>query len=448
MLSPTPCTAPVRRVAACFTRMPNWFTLEGMRVVAAAIGVFFALMGARSQAQDSAPAPAPSPNPEGGHSGAPLGQFTAGPVIITPTFRIGNLAVDTNVQYQRQRRADFVGSAGPGLDIALPFRDHWKLDLWGTSQYFYFHRTRELRRWTGGGGVALLWATTGTRASLSTTANRDFSRPSIEVDARVVSTQNNAIASIERDLGRLTLVARAAFNRNKLDDGQAFRGADLTAALTTNRFGATPELRYRLTPLSSLLIEGGYEATRFPNAALRNFHQESVGLGVLTTGFFKGQVTAGIRRNTLAGGGTSKNQLYLRGTLSQQLGRRLNLRESYTQESSVSAFAAEGGLPTFERRSLTVDLGIGITGRIDLRLGGTYETIKSDGLVDVILDDGTKAIGLRDDVAYIGRADLGIRLGRARLGLFTSYTTRESLFFSDFGIDGLQAGARVEYSPR
>lgn len=416
--------------------------------VAAAVGVFLALLGARSQAQDSTPAPAPSPTPETRHSGAPLGQFTAGPFIVTPTFRIGSLAVDTNVQYQRERQTDFVASAGPGLDIALPFRDHWKLDVWGTSQYFYFHRTEELRRWTGGGGIALLWATTGTRASLSTFGNRDFSRPSLEVDARVVSTQNNVSGTIERDLGRLTLVARATFNRSKLDDGQEFRGADLTTALTTNRFGASPELRYRLTPLSSLLIEAGYEATRFPNAATRNFHQQSVGLGIMTTGFFKGQVTAGIRRNTLAGGGASNDQLYLRGSLAQRLGRRLNLRESYTQESAVSAFAADGNLPTFERRSLSLDLGIQITGRIDLQLGGTYETIKSDGLVNVILDDGTQATGLRDDVAYIGRADLGIRLGRARLGFFTSYTTRESLFFSDFGIDGLQAGARIEYSPR
>lgn len=445
MLSPTPCTAPVRRVAACFTRMPNWFTLEGMRVLAAAIGVFFALMGAQSQAQD--PAPAPSPGPETKHSGAPLGQFTAGPFIITPTFRIGSLAVDTNVQYQRERRADFVASAGPGLDIALPF-DQWKFDVWGTSQYFYFHRTEALRRWTGGGGIALLWAATGTRASLSTSANRDFSRPSFEVDARVVSTQNNIAGTIERDLGRLTLVARATFTRSKLDNGQEFRGADLTTALTTNRFGAVPELRFRLTPLSSLLIEGGYEATRFPNAGTRNFHQESVGLGLLTTGFFKGQLTAGVRRNRLTGGGASKNQPYLRGSLAQQLGRRLNLRESYAQESAVSAFAVEGSLPTFERRSLSLDLGIEITNRIDLRLGGTYETIKSDGLVSVILDDGTRATGLRDDTAYIGRADLGIRLGRARLGLFTSYTTRESLFFSDFGVDGLQAGARLEYAPR
>jgi hypothetical protein len=424
--------------------MPIWFTLLAMRVIVV-LGALFALAPTHSPAQDP---PASPPKAETNHSGAPLGQFTAGPFIITPTFRIGSLAVDTNVQYQRERRADFVASAGPGLDIALPFLDHWKLEIQGSSEYFYFHRTKELRRWTGGGGVTLHWATTGTRASLTTFANRDFSRPSLEVDARVASTQNNVTGSLERDLGRLTLVTRVFFNRAKIDGGQEFRGADLTAVLTANRFAAAPELRYRLTPLSTLLIEAGYEATRFPNTTSRNFHQESVGLGIMTGGFFKGQVTAGVRRNKLAEGDESNDQFYLRGSLAQQIGRRLNLRESYTQESAISAFAAEGSLPTFERRSLSLDLAIAITSRIDLRLGGTHESIKSDGLVNIVLDDGTKATGLRDDVAYIGRADLGIRLGRARLGLFASYTTRESVFFSDFGIDGLLAGARVEYSPR
>jgi hypothetical protein len=54
----------------------------------------------------------------------------------------------------------------------------------------------------------------------------------------------------------------------------------------------------------------------------------------------------------------------------------------------------------------------------------------------------------RNDLSYIARADIGMRLGRARMSIFGSYTTRESTFFSEFGIKGLQAGARVEYAPQ
>lgn len=412
-----------------------------------ALGLCLVLTGATGYAQDPG-AGATTPQDETGHSGAPFGQFHLGSLVVTPTFRIGNLAVDTNVQYQRERRADFVASAGPGLDLALPFLDHWKLDVQGSSQYNYFHRTEELRRWTGGGTATLYWATTGTRATLSTSMHRDFSRPSFEVDARVASRQSNLVGSLERDRGRLTLVLRASFNGSKVDKGQEFRGADLGSTLTTNQYTLAPQFRYRLTPLSSLLIESFYDLSRFPNDPDRNFHQEGAGLGVQTSGFFKGQVTAGFRRSRLSGGGASKSQPYLRGNLAQKLGRRLQLSETYTHESSVSAFAADGSLPTFERRGLGVTVGIEITKRIDLRFGGSQQKLKSDGLVTVILDDGTRATAKRDDTAYTGEGGVGIRLGRARVGLFASYTSRESLYFSDFGIQGLQAGARVEYSPR
>jgi len=409
------------------------------------LGILLVHLGIRSYAQD----PAPPPTTETKHSGAPLGQITVGPFIITPTFRIGTLAVDTNVQYQRERRADFLASGGPGLDIGLPFLDHWKLGVQGTSQYFYFHRTRELRRWTGGGMASLEWATTGTRALLSVNTTTDFSRPSFEVDTRVASSQRNFNGLVERDLGRLTLVARATFNRTRLDADQDYRGADLTTALTVDRLMASPEFRYRLTPMTSLLVEGSYDVSRFPKASNRNFHGESVGVGVLTTGLLKGQATVGVRRNTLSSGGASSTQPYFRFNLneSRQLGRRFRLDGSYAHESTISAFAGDGGLPTIEQRSLRVGLGIQLNKRMDLRLSGNRTTLKSGGLVRVILDDGTTGLERRDDVAYVGTADLGFRLGRARVGLYASYTARESLYFADFGIQGLQAGARVEYAP-
>ena len=405
-----------------------------------------AISSVESEAQTTNPAA--KPQTEDKHSGAPLGQFTAGPFIVTPTLRIGTLAVDTNVQYLRERTADFVASGGPGLDIALPFLDHWKLDLRGSSEYFYFRKTRELRRWTGGGDASLFWKTTGTEASFSARLNRDFSRPNFEVDTRVATDQRFLGANFQRDLGRLTLALNAYYAASRVQEGQEFRGADLVASLTTDRYQAGSELRYRLTPVTALLFEGGYGETHFPNAVLRNFSEQNAGVGILTTGLLNGRATAGVRRTQLLQGTAEKTQPYFRADLTQRLGRRLALTERYTHESAVSAFATDGGLPTFERRSLDVMLSIEITRRIDMRLGGARDRTVSDGFVEVVLDDGTTARGKRDDVSYIGRADVGMRLGRARASIFVSYTTRESLFFSDFGIQGFQAGARVEYAPQ
>ncbi len=422
---------------------PNWITLRIMRLASLAV-LSLLLVAQRIEAQTANPAPTPRSEE---HSGAPLLQFGVGPLTVTPTFRIGTLAVDTNVQYQRTRKPDFVASAGPGLDIALPFLDHWKLEVQGNSQYFYFHRTKQLRRWTGGGATSLRWATTGARASISTGVGREFTRPNFEVDARVALKQTNIAGSFERDLGRLTLALRADLGATRVEKGQEYRGADLFASLSTDRYNIEPRFHYRLTPLSSLIVEGTYAATSFPEAPARDFRQQSAGIGLMTRGFFKGQVTAGFRQNKLKSGIASKGQPYLRGDLAQQLGRRLTLKETYAHESSVSAFAVDGSLPTFERRALTVELTVQLASRVDLRLGGTVDKLKSDGQVRVVLDDGSIGRGKRDDLAYVTNADLGIRLSRARVAGFVSYTTRKSQFFSDFGIQGFQAGARVEYAP-
>jgi hypothetical protein len=132
----------------------------------------------------------------------------------------------------------------------------------------------------------------------------------------------------------------------------------------------------------------------------------------------------------------------------QQLSRRFRLTERYDNNSSVSAFARDGFLPTYENREISVDLLILLNQRIDMRLGGTRAHNISDGEIQVMTDTGEVAFALRDDLVYDAHADVGIRLSRARLAAFASYTTRHSVYFSDFGIQGLQTGIRLEYAPK
>jgi hypothetical protein len=423
---------------------------HGLRFIGMRVSALIALFALSFPAQAQTSDPQGAPRPDGSHSGAPLAQFFAGPFIVTPTFRISSLAFDTNVRYTQERKPDFIASGGPGLDIALPFLDHWRLDVLGFSEYFYFQRTKDLRRWVGGGSAALDWKTTGTSASVTARINREFSRPNFEVDSRVGTRNRQFGARFERDLGRLTLALNAGYLMSEVEAGQEeFRGANLETALTSNRFVTAADLRLRLTPVTSFLIEGGYADSRFPRASGRNYTEPNVGAGFLTTGLIDGRITAGVRRTRLRSGNRSeRTRPYLRADLKQQLGRRFTLTERYAHESAASAFATDGQLPTYERRSLDVDLRIEFNKRLDMKIGGTRDRTVSDGLVRVVLDDGTTQIAKRDDVAYIGRADIGMRLGRARVALFVSYTTRDSLYFDDFGIKGIQTGARVEYSPR
>lgn len=411
----------------------------------AALGLSLALFGSTSDAQTSNPTAVPVPDR---HSGAPLAQFTLGPLVVTPTFKIGSLAIDTNVQYARTKTTDFVASAGPGLDLALPFHDQWKFEVESSAQYVYFLRTEELRRWTGLGAATLYWKGTGTRFQTAFGYTREFDRPSYEVNIRVARTIKDVSTQIERDLGRLTLAARAMYGQTRADDDQLYRGTNLSTNLSTDDFFAGLQLRYSVTPISSLLVEGGYKETHFPDASVRNFAEEFAGAGVKTTGFFKGEATAGVRRTHLLTGSISKTRPYFRANMMQQLSRRFRLTERYDNNSSVSAFARDGFLPTYENRQLSVDLFIELTRRFDMRLGGTRAHNISDGEIQVVTDTGEVAFALRDDLVYDARADIGIRLSRTRLAAFVSYTTRHSVYFSDFGIEGLQTGIRLEYAPQ
>lgn len=421
----------------------RWFTLQDMRSVVV-LSSFLALSGGTASAQ--APKQSAPAEPDA-HSGTPLGQFTLGPLVVTPTFKIGSLAIDTNVQYERQKTTDFIASAGPGLDLSLPFLDQWKFEVESSAQYLYFLRTEQLRRWTGLGSATLYWRGTGTRLQTAFGYAREFDRPSYEVNTRVARTTKDVSAQVERDLGRLTLAVRGLYGQTRADDGQRYRGTNLSTSLTTDDLLTSLQLQYHVTPLSALLIEGGYKETHFPEAAVRNFAEENAGAGIKTDGFFKGEVTAGLRRTHLLVGSISKTRPYLRANLTQRLGRRFQLFERYDNNSSVSAFARDGFLPTYENRQLAVDLRIEFTRRIDMKLGGTRAHNISDGEIQVVTDSGEVAFALRDDLVYDARADLGIRLSRARLAGFVSYTTRHSVYFSDFGIQGLQTGIRLEYAP-
>lgn len=411
----------------------------------AALGVCLALFGSPSYGQTPDPAARPESDK---HSGTPLGQFTLGPLVVTPTFKIGSLAIDTNVQYERQKTTDFIASAGPGLDLALPFHDQWKFEIESSAQYLYFLRTDGLRRWTGLGSATLYWKGTGTRAQMAFTYNREFDRPSYEVNTRVARTTKGLSAQVERDLGRLTLQVRGLYGQTRADDDQRYRGTDISTSLSTNDLVTSAQLRYSVTPLSALLIEGGYKETHFPKASVRNFAEEFAGAGIRSGAFFKGEITAGLRRTHLLVGSISKTRPYLRADLTQRLGRRFWLTERYHNNSSVSAFAKDGFLPTYENRELSVDLRIVLTKRIDMKVGGTRAHNISDGEIQVVTDSGEVVFALRDDLVYDARADLGIRLARARLAAFVSYTTRHSVYFSDFGIQGLQTGIRLEYAPQ
>src|SRR5204862_1559258 len=63
---------------------------------------------------------------------------------------------------------------------------------------------------------------------------------------------------------------------SSFDEGQLYRGADLANSL--NRVGRSMSagVRYKVTPLTSLLINGNYGEDRFPESHIRDSRTYSV----------------------------------------------------------------------------------------------------------------------------------------------------------------------------
>lgn len=366
---------------------------------------------------------------------------------MSPTLRIGELAVDTNVFYERERRTDFLASGGPGIDIAVGFLDHWRVSVYGEGTYFYFHRNEQLRRWGGSGAARLDWRTEGTGAGVVAHLSDSFSRPSFEVDARINQRRDSFSAYFDRNLGLITLSLDATYGRTRVGAGQEFRGADLQRALSQDEVSGRARASFRLTPVTALLTEAELSVHELPLAEARNYNRQRFGVGIATDGLFKGEALGGFSRTTLDAGGRSASAPYFRVSLAQNLGTRIVLTERVDLEQTLSAFATDGEVPTFNRLSAGVTLQYSFLRRFSLRLAGGIDKIESLGLVEIVGDDGRPRRVKRDDTAYTGDVDLGIQLGEARLSGFARYTTRESLFFSDFGIDGFQVGARLSYRP-
>src|SRR5262249_44385051 len=76
--------------------------------------------------------------------------FEVGPFLVTPTFHVGTLGVDTNVFYTpTERQTDFHGSGGPGLDIVLPLGRVLQFETGGILDYTYFVKTESQRKLAG-----------------------------------------------------------------------------------------------------------------------------------------------------------------------------------------------------------------------------------------------------------------------------------------------------------
>jgi hypothetical protein len=407
-----------------------------------ALGVVVSLAARAVGAQEPPPLPPPPPTRPG--------LLKAGPFYITPRLRLGTIGLDTNVFYTAtDRRSDFTATGGPGLEILLP-SSSGRFLVDGGVNYVYFLRTESQRRLAGGGRARLEVGGSRIVVGAEGTWIRTFDRPNFEIDRRVVQDTKGVGGDLDLNrTGRLGVLLSAWHRDIEVPEGQPFRGADLSEALSRRERRGTAGLRYRVTPKTSFLLEGDHQQDRFTFDESRDADSNRVygGLEVVSSTRLAGRAIGGVRLIRFLNLEQDLTTPYADVNLVYHVGPRTRLGVSYTYEVAYTAFRALTETPTLRTQRYGARMEKGLFGRVDLHTYGTYATIRTDGAVRIALEDGGTTRVVRDDRVLDGGANLGYRFPWGlRIAVGGSYTDRESVF-ADLGVRGLLLGALVTYTP-
>ena len=380
------------------------------------------------------------------------GLFALGPFWITPRLHLGTLGLDSNVFYTADhRRADFIMSGGPGLEIVLPTRP-LRLELAGGLDYLYFARSAEQRRLNGDAHARLSLDSGRLQASLEEGYAQSFERPGFEVDRRVDRSQWSTRAELGLRLpGRLQLRTAISGERVQLPDGQSFLGADLTRTLERNTRRGLLGLGYRLTAKSALLLEGDLQLDRFPNAPARDTRSNRLqaGFELASPTRLGGRVLVGARllRPEVEGLVPHERLLSGEGRLDWRFSPRTRLSLVARRDASFSAFESSEALPLLIQNESELRLERALTPRLELTLYARRLAFHTNAPVTLLADDGTPTRVRRDDRVHEAGLTLSERVGRRfKAGVTAGYTTRSSPI-ADLGISGLLLGGTLAFVP-
>lgn len=379
------------------------------------------------------------------------GLFRLGALYVTPKLRLGTIGIDTNVFYTpAERQADFTASGGPGLELVLPM-GALQARLDGGLDYLYYARTETQRRWGGEASAGLEWERGRFVAELEQGFARTFSRPSFEVDVRVLQDLWTTRGGVEmRIAGGLSTKLEASRHDNEVRDEAVYLGADLKAALTLEERRLVGELRQALTPKTTLLAGGDLQTDRFPFEEGRDAdsNRAYAGFEIESPTRLSGRAVGGVRfyRPLDSPDGSELREGYAAADVLYRFAARTQLGFRYDRDLVVSAFEPETGSAVLRHESYGLRFQKGLPARLDIELSGTHIRLASLAPVTVVQPSGT-VTAVRDDKVWQAGVDFGIRFrSHYRLGVGATYTDRHSTF-EDFGIEGLLAGATLRYIP-
>jgi len=228
-------------------------------------------------------------------------RFRFGPLRFTPSIALTNLGVDTNVFNDANNpKQDKVGTFGPATDLWMHF-GRSLLSGKTSVQYLYFDQYDSQRAWNSAHWakweVPLARLTPFVEGAYSNSRNR----AGYEIDSRIRLIDQSVGVGTEVALSSQTrLVLSAARMRTAYDDRESALAAEAATALNRWSNVERMQLRYKLTPLTTFVVDAEAVQDRFASETIRNTDSISVlpGFVMKPSALISGRVSVGFRNFT------------------------------------------------------------------------------------------------------------------------------------------------------
>ena len=369
-------------------------------------------------------------------------RFRLGPLRFTPSISITDVGVDNNVFNDPQDpKQDTIGALGPGTDFWM----HAGRSLFSGNasvQYLYFDKFKNQRAWNS--SHKLRWELPLSRFTpfIQGTYANTKNRTGYEIDSRLRQTEQNVELGTEVALsGQMRLVLSGARSRTAFDDQESVLAAELATALNRRSNAEKIQLRYKLTTLTTFVVNAEAVQDRFEGDALRDANSIAVqpGFEMKPSALVSGRVLVGVRvfeplRTIIPayrGPVASVDATYIvRATrLAVKVARDVN----YSYQADQPYYAL-------------TDLGLVVTQRItyswDVVVRGGYQVLDYTAIRTAVQASADPQV---DTIRQYG-GGIGYRLGHTfRLGVDSIYFRRRSSNVALREFEGLRVGASVSY---
>ena len=368
-------------------------------------------------------------------------RFQLGPVKFTPSLQVTSVGRDSNIFNEADDpKADTTAAIGPSVGLWMR-PGGTRLSARIGAQYLYFREYDNQRAWNtsndGRWEVPLSRFTPFVEGSYVNSKER----MGYEIDSR--SRRRDAALGVGTEFrltGNTTLVLAFRRFNAKYDEKESFLGTELADALNRREDRSKLQLRYAITPLTTLLVEGELGSDRFSRTNVRDSNTVKLvsGFQFKPLALISGRVLAGYRQFDP-----------LTSSLPDYRGFVASVDAAYVSRGStrfqvrVDRDVAYSYEPTRPYYGL-LDTGLEVT----QRLGPTWEVVGrgSHQRLQYRLIGAAPKSGTPADKGFVTGVGVGYRPAETlRLGLDANYYTRRSDFAGARDYEGLRVFGSISY---